>query len=296
VSEPPLSAQLCNNLISIAQNTADEVVKQEGRNLQLHEEVDLQLPFLLPEDGHSCDIIKGLPACLLDFLEILQNSGHCWLWQNTQGPGSWKKFMIKEQQNQLQQPTLSGSSSGSSSSSHINNNINNNINNMTTIVAQPHTRPAMHSHSDLQNGVNTNQKPQPSSLPVNVQPQQMPPPPTVIAVTTPTTASKHHMSSDEAGLASGPTVVKLKLSKKNNGLGLSIVAARGVNQINSGIYVKSVVPGGAADDDGRLDAGDQLLAVDEASLINVTQERAAELMCKWTRRSVDCGERGGLLS
>ena len=263
VNEPPLSAQLCNNLISIAQNTADEVVKQEGRNLQLHEDVDLQLPFLLPEDGHSCDIIKGLPACLLDFLEILQNSGHCWLWQNTQGPGSWKKFMMKEQQNQPQQPTLSGSSSGSSSSAlnSNNNNNNNNINNITTIVAQPHTRPSINNHSE--------------ATPINT-PQLQP------TITTPTTITKnqqfHHMSSEDTGAC--PSVVKLKLSKKNNGLGLSIVAARGTNQINSGIYVKSVVPGGAADDDGRLDAGDQLLAVDDASLINVTQERAAELMCK----------------
>ena len=78
----------------------------------------------------------------------------------------------------------------------------------------------------------------------------------------------------------GPSIVKIKLNKKNNGLGLSIVAARGTNQIHMGIYIKSVVPGGASDDDGRLSAGDQLLAVDEASLVNVTQERAAELMTK----------------
>jgi len=49
------------------------------------------------QQPHSCDIIKGLPSGLLDFLETLQNAGLCWLWQNTQGPGSWKKFMAKEQ-------------------------------------------------------------------------------------------------------------------------------------------------------------------------------------------------------
>jgi len=267
MNEPTLSSQLCNNLIAIAQNTADEVVKQEGRNLQLHEEVDLQLPFLLPEDGHSCDIIKGLPACLLDFLEILQNSGQCWLWQNTQGPGSWKKFMIKEQQQpNLQQPTLSGSSTNSSAT-----NTNSNINNMTTIMSQPLTRPAIHTTD--QNGINKQQQQIPTTpLPV----------PVAAVVTTPVSKPDDTIdfTSQSQQQELGPTVVKLKLSKKNNGLGLSIVAARGTNQINSGIYVKSVVPGGAADDDGRLDAGDQLLAVDEASLINVTQERAAELMCK----------------
>lgn len=76
-----------------------------------------------------------------------------------------------------------------------------------------------------------------------------------------------------------PQIIQIKLAKKNNGLGLSIVAARGNNQV-TGIYIKSVVPGGAAHDDGRLNGGDQLLAVDENSLINVTQERAAELMTK----------------
>ena len=57
-NELPLNVDLCKNLISVAQNTADQVLMQEGRSLQLDEEVDLQLPFLLPEDGHSCDIIK----------------------------------------------------------------------------------------------------------------------------------------------------------------------------------------------------------------------------------------------
>ena len=61
-----------------------------------------------------------------------------------------------------------------------------------------------------------------------------------------------------ATAASGPAIVKFKLNKKNNGLGLSIVAARGTNQMHQGIYIKSVVPGGASDDDGRLNAGDQL--------------------------------------
>ncbi|XP_064119658.1 uncharacterized protein LOC135224522 isoform X11 [Macrobrachium nipponense] len=53
---------------------------------------------------------------------------------------------------------------------------------------------------------------------------------------------------------------------------------QGVNQDKLGIYIKSVVPGGAADQDGRLQAGDQLLTVDGKSLIGITQERAAEYM------------------
>ena len=66
--------------------------------------------------------------------------------------------------------------------------------------------------------------------------------------------------------------------EKERGLGLSIVAARGGSMSSLGILVKSVVEGGAADRDGRLRAGDQLVACDGQSLLGVSQERAAELM------------------
>ncbi len=188
--------------------------------------MDLQLPFLLPEDGHSCEFIKGLPAGLLDFLETLQNAGHCWLWQNTQGPGSWKKFMSKEPTTPTSPVTLS----------------------------QPQPAPA--------------EPVEPSHQVGKLEMASASKPPLPVAPTTPTMQQQQ------------PVVIKLRLNKKNNGLGLSIVAARPPNQINTGIYVKSVVSGGAADDDGRLNAGDQLLAVDEQSLVNVSQERAAELMTK----------------
>ncbi|KAK5903201.1 hypothetical protein CgunFtcFv8_007001 [Champsocephalus gunnari] len=54
----------------------------------------------------------------------------------------------------------------------------------------------------------------------------------------------------------------------------------GAGQEKLGIYVKSVVKGGAADVDGRLAAGDQLLSVDGRSLVGLSQERAAELMTR----------------
>lgn len=47
-----------------------------------------------------------------------------------------------------------------------------------------------------------------------------------------------------------------------------------------GIYIKSVVAGGAADVDSRLQAGDQLLRVDGQSLIGITQERAADYLVR----------------
>lgn len=40
------------------------------------------------------------------------------------------------------------------------------------------------------------------------------------------------------------------------------------------------MPGGAADADGRLQAGDQLLKVDGQSLIGITQEHAADYLVR----------------
>ncbi|CAF5049161.1 unnamed protein product, partial [Rotaria magnacalcarata] len=50
------------------------------------------------------------------------------------------------------------------------------------------------------------------------------------------------------------SVETITLNKKGNSLGLSIVAAKGESQQFQGIYIKAIVPGGAAEDDGRLQA------------------------------------------
>merc|ERR1719270_336912 len=75
-----------------------------------------------------------------------------------------------------------------------------------------------------------------------------------------------------------PEVVTIQLVKANGGMGLSIVAAKGVGKDKLGIYVKAVVDNGAAHHDGRLQPGDQLLKVDGTSLVGITQDKAAEIM------------------
>ncbi|XP_048521194.1 afadin isoform X2 [Dendroctonus ponderosae] len=77
-----------------------------------------------------------------------------------------------------------------------------------------------------------------------------------------------------------PEVQVIRLHKAGGGMGLSIVAAKGAGQERLGIYIKSVVPGGAADRDGRLAAGDQLVSVDGQSLLGITQEKAAEFLVR----------------
>ncbi|XP_059470521.1 afadin isoform X2 [Neocloeon triangulifer] len=182
-NEPEVPPELVENVVRVAESVADELIRADGREVRLDEQPELQLPFLLPEDGYSCDVVRGMPVGLLELLGGLQQAGLC-------------RFTI--------QPTSSG---------------------LWTI------------YMEQQQGT----IPRPSSQPERAV---------------------------------------VQLNKAATGLGLSIVAAKGAGQDKLGIYVKTVVRGGAADIDGRLRAGDQLLKVDGQSLVGITQEKAAEYLVK----------------
>ncbi|KAL1770318.1 afadin isoform X9, partial [Sigmodon hispidus] len=190
--EPCIPTALIENVVAVAENTADELARSDGRDVQLEEDPDLQLPFLLPEDGYSCDVVRNIPNGLQEFLDPLCQRGFCRLIPHTRSPGTWTIYF-----------------EGADYESHLMRE--------NTELAQP--------------------------------------------------------------LRKEPEIITVTL-KKQNGMGLSIVAAKGAGQDKLGIYVKSVVKGGAADVDGRLAAGDQLLSVDGRSLVGLSQERAAELMTR----------------
>jgi len=73
--EPPISVELIERAVVVAQNTADAIARREGSEVKLLEDLDLQLPFLLPEDGYSCDLVTGCNAELVAFLEPLRQPG-----------------------------------------------------------------------------------------------------------------------------------------------------------------------------------------------------------------------------
>ena len=75
--EPQIPQELIESVVGVAESTADELTRSDGRQIGLEEEPDLQLPFLLPEDGYSCDIIRGVPSGLADFLDPLCKTGGC---------------------------------------------------------------------------------------------------------------------------------------------------------------------------------------------------------------------------
>ncbi|KAL7676961.1 hypothetical protein ACOME3_003210 [Neoechinorhynchus agilis] len=88
------------------------------------------------------------------------------------------------------------------------------------------------------------------------------------------------ISSDSStmNIAQSTTVEEVKIHKRRGGIGLSIVAARGAHQPHQGIYIKSILEGGAAEADGRLEPGDQIIYVNQMCLLDVSQEQAAAAM------------------
>merc|ERR1711860_432012 len=78
-------------IVRVAHNTVDELTRREQRQVRLEEDFVLQLPFLLPEDNYSCDIIKGVPGGLTEFIAPLQRAGLCVM---TPQPTSLGKFYI----------------------------------------------------------------------------------------------------------------------------------------------------------------------------------------------------------
>lgn len=59
----------------------------------LEEPLELQLALLLPEDGFSSDIVRGIPAGLVDFLSPLQGAGMCRLAAQPTSIGLWTVYM-----------------------------------------------------------------------------------------------------------------------------------------------------------------------------------------------------------
>ncbi|KAG1950408.1 tyrosine-protein phosphatase non-receptor type 13 [Pimephales promelas] len=72
--------------------------------------------------------------------------------------------------------------------------------------------------------------------------------------------------------------IYMELRKINSSLGISVAGGINTNVHHGGIYIKSVMPGGAADQDGRIQIGDRLLEVDGCNLRSVTHRQAVECL------------------
>ncbi|CAF0924092.1 unnamed protein product, partial [Didymodactylos carnosus] len=198
-NEPQVSPTFSQAVLSAARKFVDDNLCKEGVPLQLHEDRELNLPFLLPEDGYTCDTVRSIPQPLFEFIEPMSRTGICRLFTNPHSLGLWTEFMKPPSVHNGDEP-----------------------------LSHAHHHGTMNGNGQMQHDNN------------NIQ-----------------------------------TII---MNKKNNSLGLSIVAAKGENQQFQGIYVKAVVPGGAAEDNGRLQAGDQIIQVDNVILIDITQDQAADAL------------------
>ncbi|XP_061700364.1 afadin [Syngnathoides biaculeatus] len=94
-NEPPIPADLIDAAVAGAEASADNLIRQEGRDIQLEEDLDLRLPFLLPDGGYSCDNVKGIPPGFREFLEPVCQRGLCYLTSQQNPKGDWTIFFTE---------------------------------------------------------------------------------------------------------------------------------------------------------------------------------------------------------
>ncbi|XP_051935454.1 tyrosine-protein phosphatase non-receptor type 13 isoform X1 [Hippocampus zosterae] len=70
----------------------------------------------------------------------------------------------------------------------------------------------------------------------------------------------------------------VELKKSGGSLGISVAGGINTSVRYGGIYIKSLVVGGAAEQDGRIQIGDRLLEVDGSNLRAVTHQQAVECL------------------
>ncbi|XP_041116314.1 tyrosine-protein phosphatase non-receptor type 13 isoform X1 [Polyodon spathula] len=70
----------------------------------------------------------------------------------------------------------------------------------------------------------------------------------------------------------------VELRKSDGSLGISVTGGVNTSVRHGGIYIKTIVPQGAADQDGRIRKGDRLLEVDDVSLQGITHKEAVECL------------------
>uniref|UniRef100_A0A8B9GAF8 Tyrosine-protein phosphatase non-receptor type 13 n=1 Tax=Amazona collaria TaxID=241587 RepID=A0A8B9GAF8_9PSIT len=92
------------------------------------------------------------------------------------------------------------------------------------------------------------------------------------------TANKMNSKKVTAALLKPGDVFEVELAKKDNGLGISVTGGVNTSIRHGGIYVKAVIPQGAAEADGRIEKGDRVLSVNGISLEGATHKQAVETL------------------
>lgn len=78
---------------------ADTLARADGREIRLEEEPTLNLALMLPDDGYSCEVIRGVPPGLAEFLAPLQRDGLCRMAPQPTSSGFWTIYMVDHHNN-----------------------------------------------------------------------------------------------------------------------------------------------------------------------------------------------------
>ena len=62
------------------------------------------------------------------------------------------------------------------------------------------------------------------------------------------------------------------------GVGITIVGGENTGKLDLGIFVRSVTPGGPADQDGRVHPGDRIIAINGQSLEGIPHHKAVDMI------------------
>ncbi|VDO40275.1 unnamed protein product [Onchocerca flexuosa] len=93
VGEEPVSNELVESIVRLAEIHADVMAIQDETSIQLEEEPQLQLPFLLPQDGYSAELIRGLSPAFAEVISSLQAQGLCRFLPQNHSSGNWAVYL-----------------------------------------------------------------------------------------------------------------------------------------------------------------------------------------------------------
>uniref|UniRef100_A0A5K4FER8 Afadin n=1 Tax=Schistosoma mansoni TaxID=6183 RepID=A0A5K4FER8_SCHMA len=287
--------------------------------LQLNELKELPIPLLLPADGYVSDaVLSGIPDGLLDFLHPLIKTGLIKVKKHSIVNGQienrpWTNCMrLSMHENEHNNRNQHSILKVSQNQSHRNRNNNNNTqqkskqDTLDTNHPQNNHQSLTNSNGSL-NSTNTTSTTTTtgsvdssgshfkefSTQTVRYQPNKSLNG-TIQKSIKSTTIHKDirtHISLPDLSHANFEQLAKeanvpvksitqIFLKKINNSLGLSIVAAKAEGHRLYGIYIKDIVPNGAADQDGRLKTGDQILIIGNTNLIGCAQSDAVAKISK----------------
>ncbi|XP_068949410.1 tyrosine-protein phosphatase non-receptor type 13 isoform X12 [Petaurus breviceps papuanus] len=97
------------------------------------------------------------------------------------------------------------------------------------------------------------------------------------------TSTKMNFKKNSSAPPKPGDIFEVELSKNDNSLGISVTVLFEKGGVNTsvrhgGIYVKAVIPKGAAESDGRIHKGDRVLSVNGVSLEGTTHKQAVEAL------------------